>query len=420
MDIQNPRRAQGGGGMKPSLKNVRILGVLSLIGVVFAVLAPAGVTDIRLHADSDLFPIPDFPVPSAIVCWSALAVQLILLVLAYLNYRGHKSDPRWLVPVFGAAFLVSTLVFLYAGKTLTLTALLAGSLALAVPLIFGSLAGVLSERSGVVNIAIEGQLLAGAFTSALVASLTKSVWVGLLVAGIAGALVAAVLAVFAIKYLVDQIIVGVVLNVLVVGLTNFLFSTLMNDLVTYNSPPRFDTWSIPLLSQIPVLGPVLFSQTPIVYLMYVAVAVVWTALFKTRWGLRVRAVGEYPKAADTVGIKVFRTRYISVIIGGALAGLGGAFFTLGQVGAFGKEMTNGAGYIALAALIFGRWNPIYAAVAALLFGFSENLQFGLAIIGSSVPSEFLLMLPYVLTVVAVAGLVGRVVAPAADGKPYLK
>ncbi|MEN9748663.1 MAG: hypothetical protein RLZZ603_1355 [Actinomycetota bacterium] len=406
--------------MKPSLKNVRILGVLSLIGAVFAFIVPGGVTDIRLHAESDLIAIPDFPVPSGTVCWSALAVQLGLLVFAYFNYRGHRKDPRWMVPVFGAAFLLSTLVFLYAGKTLTFTALLAGSLALAVPLIFGSLAGVLSERSGVVNIAIEGQLLAGAFTSALVASLTNSVWVGLVVAAIAGALVAAVLAVFAIKYLVDQIIVGVVLNVLVVGLTNFLFSTLMNDLATFNSPPRFATFSIPLLSQIPILGPVLFSQTPIVYLMYVAVAVVWTALFKTRWGLRVRAVGEYPKAADTVGIKVFRTRYVSVIIGGALAGLGGAFFTLGQVGAFGKEMTNGAGYIALAALIFGRWNPIYAAVAALLFGFSENLQFGLAIIGSSVPSEFLLMLPYVLTVVAVAGLVGRVVAPAADGKPYLK
>ena len=406
--------------MKPSLKNVRILGVLSLIGAVFAFIVPGGVTDIRLHAESDLIAIPDFPVPSGTVCWSALAVQLGLLVFAYFNYRGHRKDPSWMVPVFGAAFLLSTLVFLYAGKTLTFTALLAGSLALAVPLIFGSLAGVLSERSGVVNIAIEGQLLAGAFTSALVASLTHSVWVGLVVAAIAGALVAAVLAVFAIKYLVDQIIVGVVLNVLVVGLTNFLFSTLMNDLATFNSPPRFATFSIPLLSQIPILGPVLFSQTPIVYLMYVAVAVVWTALFKTRWGLRVRAVGEYPKAADTVGIKVFRTRYVSVIIGGALAGLGGAFFTLGQVGAFGKEMTNGAGYIALAALIFGRWNPIYAAVAALLFGFSENLQFGLAIIGSSVPSEFLLMLPYVLTVVAVAGLVGRVVAPAADGKPYLK
>ena len=405
--------------MKPSPKNVRILIALTLIGAVFALLSPAARTNIRLRAESDLFAIPDFTVPASAIGWFGLLVEAVLLVLAILNYRRGRKDPRWMLLVFGFVFLLQALVFLYAGKTLTLTALLAGSLALAVPLIFGSLAGAMSERSGVVNIAIEGQLLAGAFTSALVASITNSVWLGLLAASVAGAIVAWILAVFAIKYVVDQIIVGVVLNVLVVGLTNFLFSTLMNDL-SFNSPPRFDTFSIPLLSQIPVLGPVLFNQTPIVYLMYVAVAVVWVALFKTRWGLRVRAVGEYPKAADTVGIKVFRTRYISVVIGGALAGLGGAFFTLGQVGAFGKEMTNGAGYIALAALIFGRWNPLYAAVAALLFGFSENLQFGLAIIGSSVPSEFLLMLPYVLTVVAVAGFVGRVMAPAADGKPYLK
>jgi simple sugar transport system permease protein len=323
--------------------------------------------------------------------------------------------------VVGLVLVVAVLSVLYAGHTMTLTALLQGSLALAVPLIFGSLAGVLSERVGVVNIAIEGQLLAGAFVSALVASLTQSLWVGLLAAILAGALVSLVLAVFAIKYVVDQIIVSGVLNVLVVGVTNFLFTTMMsNDLAVFNAPPRFDNFAIPQLSQIPVIGPVLFNQTPIVYLMYLAVFGVWVLLFKTRWGLRVRAVGEYPQAADTVGIKVFRTRYLSVLMGGALAGLGGAFFTLGQVGAFGKEMTNGAGYIALAALIFGRWNPIYAALAALLFGFSENLQFGLAIIGSSVPSEFLLMLPYALTVVAVAGLVGKVTGPAASGKPYIK
>ena len=406
--------------MKPSPKNLRILAVLSALGAVFTLLAPGVSTAIRLHAESDLLAIPDFAVPVSGLCWSALLVELALTALSVINYRRGVRDGRWVLPAFGAIFLIQTLVFLYAGKTLTLTALLAGSLALAVPLIFGSLAGAMSERSGVVNIAIEGQLLAGAFSSALVASLTHSIWLGLVAAAVAGCLVAWVLAVFAIKYLVDQIIVGVVLNVLVVGLTNFLFSTLMNDLVKYNSPPRFDAFAIPLLSQIPVLGPVLFNQTPIVYLMYLAVAAVWVALFKTRWGLRVRAVGEYPKAADTVGIKVHRTRYIAVVIGGALAGIGGAFFTLGQVGAFGKEMTNGAGYIALAALIFGRWNPLYAAIAALLFGFSENLQFGLAILGSSVPSEVLLMLPYVLTVVAVAGFVGRVVAPAADGKPYIK
>jgi ABC-type uncharacterized transport system permease subunit len=209
--------------------------------------------------------------------------------------------------------------------------------------------------------------------------------------------------------------------VLIVGLTSFLYSTLFAENVElFNQPPRFDRILIPLLGQIPVIGPVLFNQTLIVYLMYLAVAGVWLALFKTRWGLRVRAVGEYPKAADTVGINVYRTRYVSVMIGGALAGLGGAFFTLGQVGAFGKEMTNGAGYIALAAMIFGRWNPIYAAFAGLLFGFAQNLQYGLAIIGSPVPSEFLLMLPYALTAVAVAGLVGKVTGPAAAGKPYIK
>ena len=406
--------------MRPGIKSSVLLSVIALLGLLLAALAKPNQTQIRLHAQSDLLAIPDFNVPTLPVAWVAVALQLALTVISWIHYVRRLKNPRALVPVFGLLFVAQALVVFYEGKTLTLTALLAGSLALAVPLIFGSLAGALSERSGVVNIAIEGQLLAGAFVSALVASLTQSVWLGVVTAAVAGALVAWILAVFAIKYLVDQIIVGVVLNVLVVGLTNFLFSTLMTDLGTYNSPPRFDAFAVPLLSQIPVLGPVLFNQTPIVYLMYLAVAAVWTALFKTRWGLRVRAVGEYPKAADTVGIKVFRTRYIAVLIGGSLAGLGGAFFTLGQVGAFGKEMTNGAGYIALAALIFGRWNPIYAAAAALLFGFSENLQFGLAIIGSGVPSEFLLMLPYLLTVIAVAGLVGRVVGPAASGKAYLK
>lgn len=408
--------------MKLSNKTPIALVVVAFFALLLAWFAPAGTTEIKFKADGDLLPLPNIDVSVLAVCWSAAIAMILLAAFAWFRLLVQKrASARWLSPVFGVLFVISVLTTLYAGKTMTLTALLQGSLSLAVPLIFGSLAGVLSERVGVVNIAIEGQLLAGAFTSALVASLSHNLWIGLISACIAGSLVALVLAVFAIRFVVDQIIVGVVLNVLVMGITNFLFSTLMgSNLAFYNSPPRFDTLAIPLLSQIPVLGPVLFVQTPIVYLMYLAVGLVWFFLFKTRWGLRVRAVGEYPKAADTVGIKVFRTRYISVTIGGALAGLGGAFFTLGQVGAFGKEMTNGAGYIALAALIFGRWNPLYAALAALLFGFSENLQFGLAIIGSHVPSEFLLMLPYALTVIAVAGLVGKVTGPAASGKAYVK
>jgi simple sugar transport system permease protein len=289
------------------------------------------------------------------------------------------------------------------------------------PLIFGSLGGVISERVGVVNIAIEGQLLAGAFTAALVATATGSAWAGLRAARIAGAAVSAVLAAFAIKYLVDQVIVGVVLNVLVIGLTSFLYSTVMvGDPDLFNKPARFERLPIPLLSDIPVIGPIVFNQSLIVYAMFLLVPLVWFGLFKTRWGLRLRAVGEHPKAADTVGIKVARTRFWNVLLAGVIVGGGGAFFTLVAIGSFTKEMTNGAGFIALAAVIFGQWNPIKATLAALLFGFATNLQSTLSIVGSPVPSEFMLMLPYLVTIFAVAGLVGFSRPPAASGKPYVK
>jgi len=401
---------------------IALLVLWLLVGASLLTVDPKASTAVQVSVDSDFFQLPLFSLPSQGFGWFTMAVMAAVVVASFVFvFLKNQKTPKLLPIVFGVAMVLQLLVQLFAGKNMTFTSLLQGALALSVPLIFGSLAGVLSERVGVVNIAIDSQLLIGAFASAFAASLSDNLFVGLFAALVAGALVSLVLAVFSIKYVVDQIIVGVVLNVLVVGLTNFLFSTLLSENRSlFNSPPRFDKIEIPLLANIPVVGPVLFNQTLIVYLMYVAVIAVWVALFKTRWGLRVRAVGEYPKAADTVGIKVYRTRYMSVTIGGALAGLGGAFFTLGQVGAFGKEMTNGAGYIALAALIFGRWNPLYAALAALLFGFAQNLQYGLAIIGSPVPSEFLLMLPYVLTVVAVAGLVGKVTGPAAVGKPYIK
>jgi simple sugar transport system permease protein len=408
--------------VKQSLKTSIALAVLSLVGLWLWLGSTGAVTKIKTATETDIFALPDFAIDTkvsgavAFVLMAAVAIKSF-----YFARKLNKKTPLWEILIFGFAMIFGILISLFAGATMPISALLSGSLALAVPLIFGSLAGVLSERVGIVNISIDSQLLAGAFISAMTATLSHNLYVGLIGAMIGGALVSWVLATFSIKYLVDQIIVGVVLNVLIVGLTSFLYSTLFAENVElFNQPPRFDRILIPLLGQIPVIGPVLFNQTLIVYLMYLAVAGVWVALFKTRWGLRVRAVGEYPKAADTVGINVFRTRYMSVMIGGALAGLGGAFFTLGQVGAFGKEMTNGAGYIALAAMIFGRWNPIYAAFAGLLFGFAQNLQYGLAIIGSPVPSEFLLMLPYALTAVAVAGLVGKVTGPAAAGKPYIK
>jgi len=298
---------------------------------------------------------------------------------------------------------------------------MAGAVTLAVPLVFGSLSGVLCERAGVVNIAIEGQLLLGAFSAAVVATVTGNVYVGLISAAVAGALVSLVLAVVSIKYLVNQIIVGVVLNVLISGLTSFLFSTLLTaDPEHLNKPGRLQAVDIPFLADIPIIGPILFRQSLVGYLMYVAVIVVYVGLFHTKWGLRVRAVGEHPQAADTVGINVNRTRFINVLMGGAIAGIGGSFFTLVSVDAFSKDMSGGRGYIALAAMIFGRWNPIGAFLAALLFGFADNLQSIITIIGSPVPSQFMAMLPYALTVIAVAGLVGRSRPPAADGIPYVK
>ena len=296
-----------------------------------------------------------------------------------------------------------------------------GSFLAALPLILGALAGVLCERSGVINVAFEGHFLVGAFAGALVGTLAASVWAGLLAAAFAGLLLALVLAVLAIRYLVDQVVLGVVLNLLALGVTGFLYEEVMKtDQDSYNNPPPFPVWEIPLLSDLPVLGPALFRANFFLYLALVLVVVVHIGLFYTRWGLRVRAVGEHPTAADTVGVRVRLVRYRNVLLAGVVSGIGGAAFTLGSTVTFNKNMTAGKGFIALAALIFGRWNPTGALLAALLFGFADKLAGYLQNVGSVIPSEFLAMLPYLATLFAVAGLVGRVRAPAADGKPYVK
>jgi simple sugar transport system permease protein len=331
--------------------------------------------------------------------------------------------PVWATAVFAAALLVGFLAWAAAGspRDLSVVGLLSGAVVLCVPIVYGALGGVIGERAGVVNIAIEGQLLAGAFTAAIVGSLTDSPWAGLVAAVVASVLVALVLGLFTITYKVNQVIVGVVLNVLVIGLTSFMYSqVLVPSAETLNATTRFERIPIPLLERIPLVGPVLFDQTIVVYLMFVMVFVVWFALYRTRWGLRVRAVGEHPKAADTVGIDVVRTRYRALLTAGAVAGIGGAFYTVVSINQFNREMTAGAGFIALAAVIFGKWDPLRAALAGLLFGFATNLQNVLSVVGSPVPSQFMLMLPYVVTLLAVAGLVGRSRAPAADGVPYTK
>jgi simple sugar transport system permease protein len=344
--------------------------------------------------------------------------SILAVLLATLQFRARKTS-RFASALFASTFLMSFLCWAAAGKFIPFTGLLQGALLLSVPLIFGAMAGVLSERSGVINIAIEGQLLAGAFMSGVIASLTQNTWFGLLIAPFAGAAISWLLAVFAIKYGIDQVVLGFVLNVLVIGLTGFLYKKLLIPYQsTWNSGGTFAPIEIPLLSKIPVIGPIFFSQSIIVYLMYVVVIVIHISLFKSRWGLRTRSVGEHPTAAESVGIDVNKVRFRNVVIAGAVAGLGGAFFTLGAVGAFSKEMTAGKGFIALAALIFGRWSPLGAVAAALIFGFADNLQGLLTITGTPIPSEFMLMAPYIATIIAVSGFVGKVRAPAADGIPY--
>ena len=350
------------------------------------------------------------------LCFSL--VSLLSVLLASLQFKARKTS-RFATGLFGATFLMSFLCWAAAGKFIPFTGLLQGALLLSVPLIFGAMAGVLSERSGVINIAIEGQLLAGAFMSGVIASLTQNTWAGLLIAPFAGMAISWLLAVFAIKYGIDQVVLGFVLNVLVIGLTGFLYKKLLIPYQsTWNAGGTFAPIEIPILAKIPVIGPIFFAQSIIVYLMYVVVIIIHIALFKSKWGLRTRSVGEHPTAAESVGIDVNKVRFRNVLIAGAVAGLGGAFFTLGAVGSFSKEMTAGKGFIALAALIFGRWSPLGAVAAALIFGFADNLQGVLTITGTPIPSEFMLMAPYIATIIAVSGFVGRVRAPAADGIPY--
>lgn len=399
-------------------------GIFSIIAILlFVVFGREGVSGFRLSTDSDFVQIPTIEAPTRAT--GIVLTVLLVALAAYSAFLVSRNRPvrLWITVVFALLFLVAFLTWAAAGATIPVPGLLVGAVGLSVPLVFGALGGVISERVGVVNVAIEGQLLAGAFVSAVVASVTGQPVLGLISAMAAGVLVSFVLAAFSIKYFVDQVIVGVVLNVLVTGLTSFLYSQVLTkntDLLNNSATIRLPRLPIPGLSEIPILGPVLFRQTIIVYILYVAVAVVFFALFKTRWGLRLRAVGEHPQAADTVGINVARTRFWNVSLAGAIAGLGGAYFTMGSVGSFNKEMTAGAGFIALAAVIFGRWDPIRATLAALLFGFASNLQSVLSIIGSPVPSEFMLMLPYLVTIFAVAGVVGRVRGPAASGKAYIK
>ncbi|HEX3589563.1 MAG TPA: hypothetical protein VHV74_08015 [Pseudonocardiaceae bacterium] len=355
-------------------------------------------------------------------------VVILVLCLATVVIGGLRAGkllgPRWCSSLAVFCLVTAFMVWSVAGSPsgINVVSLLQGSLfPSAIPLILGAMAGVIGERSGVVNVALEGQLLLGAFVAAVVAT-SAGVWAGVLGGVLAGVVLAAILAVFAIRYLVDQVIVGVVLDLFALGITNFLYQKLLaNNPQQYNSPGYFSVIKIPGLADIPIIGPVFFEGTIFLYATYVIVILVHIGLFHTRWGLRVRAVGEHPKAADTVGIKVQRTRYRAVLIGGAIAGLGGAFLVVGtgSTNTFVENMSSGKGFIALAAVIFGRWTPAGAVAAALLFGFADQLGSLLSQAGAPIDANLLLTAPYIATIVAVASRIGRIRAPAADGQPYI-
>jgi ABC-type uncharacterized transport system permease subunit len=409
-----------------SVRRAQVMGILFLLVGVLILLAFGLGAEPGLRSRLGLSPargetfirLPDLVVPSR-----ASAV-LIAAACGFLGgWQLSKGFGRRVTLVLGVVALLFVLAFLIwaaRDRSLSLIGMLQSTVLRSVPIAFGALSGVLCERSGVINIGIEGMLLSGAFAGALVGSVTDNLWIGLLGGAAIGALVAWILAVLSIRYLVDQIIAGTVINILALGLTSYLTDQFLQRNQALNDPGRFQNIEIPVLSKIPLLGPILFDNNIFVYFMFVIVAITFVGLFYTRWGLRVRAVGEHPRAADTVGIRVRFTRYRNVILGGMVAGIGGAYFTLGAVGRFEEGMTAGRGFIGLAAMIFGRWSPIGALGAATIFGFADSLQVKLKIVQVGIPSEFLAMAPYLVTILIVAGAAHRVRPPAADGKPYLK
>jgi len=365
--------------------------------------------------------IPAVQVPAAAVCYAVGAISVAVGIWRAI-VEPSRIVKRVAIGVVLVCFLIALLCWADAGDStaVNLVNLMQQSFAQSIPLVLGALCGCMCERSGVINIAIEGQLLTGAFTGAIVASGAGSLVLGLVSGSLAAGLLGLMLAVFAITFLVDQIILGVVLNVLALGLTGFLYDRLMQPNPDLNSGNTFSAIKIPGLGDIPIIGPIFFDSTIFLYITYALIIVIQIGLFRTRWGLRVRAVGEHPTAADTVGIKVLWTRYRNVVLGGMVAGIGGAYLTIGSVGYFNKDISSGYGFIALAAMIFGRWTPLGSVAASLLFGFSAQLAVVLSSLNVPLSSNILLMTPYLATIIAVAGLVGKVRAPAADGKPYVK
>lgn len=317
----------------------------------------------------------------------------------------------------GSALLVGLIIWAFSAFPTATEAVLAATIRHSTPLILGALCGLWGERSGIINIGIEGQMLLAAFTGFLTSAYTNNLFLAVLVGILTGMLMGALLGYMSITLKVDQIIGGTVINILALGLTGFFYQQGLSTLGKL-SPIRLG-----FLADIPLLGPVFFNNPPITYTAIVLVFFVHFMLFHTKWGLRTRAVGEHPRAADTVGVNVFTIRWVNIILAGGLSGLAGAFLSLESVGFFERGMTAGLGFLALAVMIFGKWTPFGAWGAALLFGFTVAAKTQVDFIFGdtlTIPQEFIDMIPYIMTLVVLAGFVGRSRPPAAEGIPYEK
>ena len=332
--------------------------------------------------------------------------------------RGASFRWRLALGIISPFLVFALLARLLDGTTANLTVFLTSTLLYTVPVGIGALAGIISERSGILNIAVEGKLLFGAMVGSIASSITGIAIAGPVAGAIIGALVSLFFAWLGIRYKVDQIIAGTVINIGALGVTTFAYLRILGPYSEFNRPVGILPIQIPFLSEIPVLGPIFFALSPFFYIAVGLVLFFTYMIYRTRWGLRLRAAGEQPNAAGTVGIDVVKLRYRAMLVAGLLAGFAGSYISLSGTGGFGINTSAGQGFIALAAVIFGAWNPVYAFGAALIFGMTSAATTLLSGLGVSIPPQILLSMPYIVTIIVVAGLIGRVRAPASAGRPY--
>jgi ABC-type uncharacterized transport system permease subunit len=393
-----------------------IIALLAAAGIIYLAIGTTGqqsTFELTSRRGGVTITAPDVVLPTFI---SLIFLGVLAGVAGFWQvFRGFKKGD-WVVILIAALAVLAFLIWASRGKSLNLTGMLVSSLVRATPIALAALSGLYSERSGVVNIGIEGMMLVGSFVAVVFASITGNMFIGVITGILAGVLLAALHAVLSIKYRVDQIVSGAGIIILALGVTSYLQRAFLNVYPNLNQPgPAIAAFPIPILWRIPVLGPVFFNLSPIIYTLFALLIITQILMNKTRWGLRVRSVGEHPKAADTLGINVFR-----VLLSGAIAGLSGAYMSIGAAGRFNEGMSAGKGFLGLAAMIFGNWNPFGAFAGSLIFGFFDSWQEKLSLLQVGVPVDLLGMAPYIATMIVLAGFIGRSRMPAADGQPYKK